>query len=204
MARAGLNKEIIVSRVAEMANETGIESITMKMIAEEFGVQTPSLYNHIANMEELKKNLMLYGWRQLEQELLHSVCGVSGYEALRAMCYAFYGYATANPGVFQAMLWYNKFQDEETMGATDGLFRVIFKIMESLDIPKEKSDHLIRTFRSFLEGFALLENQGAFGNPISVRESFELSVEVLLAGIRTLEERNCQEERKCQRQNIKN
>lgn len=188
MARAGLDKEIIVRRAAQMANEYGLENITLKMIAQECGVQTPSLYNHIKSLEDLKKNLMLYGWKQMESQILHAVCGVSGYEALRAMCYAFYDYATANPGVFNAMLWYNKFQDGESMEATDGLFSVIFKVMEGVHISQEKASHLIRTFRSFLEGFSLLVNNGAFGNPISIKESFDLSVDVLLAGIKLLEE----------------
>lgn len=189
MARAGLDKEIIVSRAAWLANEIGLENITLKMIAKEFGVQTPSLYNHIKSLEDLKKNLMIYGWKQLEQQILRSVAGVSGYEALRAMCYAFYEYATTNPGIFNAMLWYNKFQDEETVGVTEELFTVLFKIMGSLQISQENANHLIRTFRSFLEGFSLLVNNQAFGNPISIKESFELSVEVLMAGIKTLEER---------------
>lgn len=189
MARAGLDKEIIVSRAAWLANEIGLENITLKMIAKEFGVQTPSLYNHIKSLEDLKKNLMIYGWKQLEQQILRSVAGVSGYEALRAMCYAFYEYATTNPGIFNAMLWYNKFQDEETVGVTEELFTVLFKIMGSLQISQENVNHLIRTFRSFLEGFSLLVNNKAFGNPISIKESFELSIEVLMAGIKTLEER---------------
>ena len=187
MARAGLDKDIVVERAAQMANEVGLENITLKMIAKEFGIQTPSLYNHIKSLDDLKKSLMLYGWKQLESNLLLAVVGVSGYDALRAMCYAFYEYATSNPGVFNAMLWYNKFQDDETLNATKQLFTVLFKIMETLNIPEETINHLIRTFRGFLEGYALLVNNGAFGNPISIKESFDLSVEVLLAGIRTLE-----------------
>lgn len=188
MARAGLDRDVIVVRAAQMANEIGLENVTLKMIAKEFGVQTPSLYNHIKSLEDLKKQLMLYGWKQLEEKLMQAACGVSGYDALRKMCYAFYQYATANPGVFNAMLWYNMFQDEETKGATAGLFTVLHKVMESLNISEDKTNHLIRTFRSFLEGFALLDNNGAFGNPISVKESFELSVDVLIAGIQVLED----------------
>ena len=60
---------------------------------------------------------------------------------------------------------------------------VLFKIMRTLNISEEMINHLIRTFRGFLEGYVLLVNNGAFGNPISIRESFEVSVEVLLAGI---------------------
>jgi len=187
MARAGLDKNLVIERAASLANETGLENITLKLIADEFNVQTPSLYNHIKSLEDLKKGLMLYGWKQLEEKLLLAVVGVSGYDAIRAMCYAFYEYATENPGVFNAMLWYNKFQDEETLNATKRLFTVLFKIMGTLSISDETINHLIRTFRGFLEGYALLVNNGAFGNPISIRESFDLSVEVLMAGVRCLE-----------------
>ena len=47
MARAGLDKDVIVSRAAQLANKIGLENVTLKVIAKEFGVQTPSLYNHI-------------------------------------------------------------------------------------------------------------------------------------------------------------
>lgn len=187
MARAGLDKKHIIEKTAKLANEVGIENITLKLVADEFGIQTPSLYNHIKSLDDLKKQLMLYGWKQLEEKLLLAVVGVSGYDALRAMCYAFYEYAIGNPGVFNAMLWYNKFQDEETQNATKQLFVVLFKIMRTLNIPDETINHLIRTFRGFLEGYALLVNNGAFGNPISIKESFELSVEVLLDGVKNLE-----------------
>ncbi|MBQ7956094.1 MAG: WHG domain-containing protein [Lachnospiraceae bacterium] len=187
MARVGLDKNVIVERAAGLANERGLDNITLKIIADEFGVQSPSLYNHINSLDDLKKSLMLYGWKQVETKLLLAVVGVSGYDALRAMCYAFYEYATDNPGVFNAMLWYNKFQDEETHNATKQLFGVLFKIMGTLNIPEETINHLIRTFRGFLEGYALLVNNGAFGNPASIKESFDLSVEVLLAGIQNLE-----------------
>lgn len=187
MARAGLDRNLIIEKVAVLANDVGLENVTLKLVAEEFGIQTPSLYNHIKSLDELKKGLMLYGWKQLEKELLLAVAGVSGYDAMRAMCYAFYEYATTNPGVFNAMLWYNKFQDEETQSATKKLFVVLFKVMGTLNLSDETINHLIRTFRGFLEGFALLVNNGAFGNPISIRESFELSVEVLLNGIKGLE-----------------
>lgn len=188
MARAGLDRDIIVEHAAQLANQIGLENVTLKMIAKEFGVQTPSLYNHIKSLDDLKKNVMLYGWKQMERQMLHAVCGVSGHDALRVISNTFYEYATANPGIFNAMLWYNKFEDEETKEATGDLFTAIFKVMESMNISHENANHLIRTFRSFLEGFALLVNNGAFGNPISIKESFDLSIDVLLAGLKTLEE----------------
>lgn len=189
MSRNGLDTNRIISRAAQMANEMGLKNITLKMLADDLGVKSPSLYNHIDGLDDLKMQLMIYGWNQMEQRIIHAVIGISGYDAIRAGCYAFYEYATENPGLFNAMLWYNKFQNAETMEATSGLFSVLFKVTASLNISEENCNHIIRTLRGFLEGFSLLVNNAAFGNPISIAESFELSVNVLIEGIKTLEEK---------------
>ena len=120
---------------------------------------------------------------------MQSTAGIGGYEAIKVMCRVFYHYALENPGVFSAMLWYNKFQDEESKEATDGIFSVFLRITESLHISEYNSQHLVRTFRSFVEGFALLVNNNAFGNPISVEDSFELSLDIFVEGMKMYENR---------------
>lgn len=187
MARAGLDKETVIKRAAELANEVGIEKITLKLLAEKLKVQSPSLYNHIRGIDDLQKEIMLFGWKQVERTMMDAAVCVSGYDALEAVCRAFYKYAIDNPGVFNAMLWYNKFQSEETQNATKELIPMLYKVFSSLNISKENSEHLIRTYRGFLEGFTLLVNNHAFGNPISIEESFELSLQVLIAGTKALE-----------------
>ena len=59
--------------------------------------------------------------------------------------------------------------------------------MKSLDISDANINNIIRTLRAFLEGFSLLVNNNAFGNPISIKESFDLSLEVIMNGIKSLE-----------------
>ena len=189
MARTGLDTNMVIHRAAQLVNEVGLENITLKMLADDLGVKSPSLYNHIGGLEDLKMQLMIYGWKEMEQRIIQSVIGSSGYDAIKAGCHAFYEYATENPGLFNAMLWYNKFQNTETMEATSGLFSVLFKVTSSLNISEENCNHIIRTLRGFLEGFSLLVNNEAFGNPVSIAESFELSLNVLIEGIKTLEEK---------------
>ena len=62
-----------------------------------------------------------------------------------------------------------------------------FIIMQTVNISDENINHIIRTLRSFLEGFSLLVNNNAFGNPVSIKESFDLSLEIIINGIKTLE-----------------
>ena len=103
------------------------------------------------------------------------------------MCSAFYDYTTSNKGVFQAMLWYNRFKSDEMANATTKLFSILYKILEPSNISSDNVEHIIRTLRSFLEGFSLLVNNNSFGNPISIKESFDLSSYIIINGIKSLE-----------------
>lgn len=187
MARAGLDKALVVERTALLANEVGLEHIQLKMLAESLNIQPPSLYNHIKGLDDLHHELMLYGWRHMEERMVEAAARASGYAAWEEICRAFYTYAIENPGVFCAMLWYNKYQDQETMTATGGVFSMCFDIAASLGISDENCNHLIRTFRAFLEGFCLLVNNNAFGHSLSVEDSFELSLKILINGMKELE-----------------
>ncbi len=67
------------------------------------------------------------------------------------------------------------------------LFTMLFKVMKSLNISDDNINHIIVNIKGFLEGFSLLVNNNAFGNPISIRESFDLSLEIIMNGIKSLE-----------------
>lgn len=108
MSKNNISDELIIETSACIANRVGLDNLSLKLIAEELNIKSPSLYNHIRSLDEIKQRLMVYGWKQLEEKMLDSAVGVSGYEALKNMCYAFYDYATNNKGVFTAMLWYNQ------------------------------------------------------------------------------------------------
>lgn len=189
MTRAGLDKELVVEKAAQLANEIGLENIQLKVLAESLHIQSPSLYNHIKGLDDLRHGLMLYGWRNMEARMMEAaaVAGDSGYAAWEAICRAFYRYATENPGVFSAMLWYNKYQDGEAQRTTEQLFSVCFQITSTLGISKDNCNHLIRTFRAFLEGYCLLVNHNAFGHELLIEDSFDLSLQVLISGMKELE-----------------
>jgi len=187
MAKNNINNELIIEISAKLANKVGLENLSLKIIAEELNIKSPSLYNHISSLENIKEKLMIYGWKQMEEKMIDSAVGVSGYDAIKNMCYAFYNYATENKGIFTAMLWYNKYKSVEKKSTTKRLFDLLFKIMKPLNISDNNINHIIRTLRSFLEGFSLLVNNNAFGNPVSIKESFELSLEIIMNGIKSLE-----------------
>jgi AcrR family transcriptional regulator len=52
-ARGRLNRERVLNTAIALADESGIESLTMRRLGEELGVEAMSLYNHVANKEDL-------------------------------------------------------------------------------------------------------------------------------------------------------
>lgn len=188
MSKNNISEEVIIETSALLANEIGLENLSLKLIAEKLNIKSPSLYNHVLNLEDIKTKLMIYGWKQMEEKMIDSIIGLTGYEALKSMGYVFYNYAITNKGIFCSMLWYNKYEDDEKNKATTRMFDMIFRILKPMHISDDNINHIIRTLRSFLEGYCLLVNNNAFGNPASIKESFELSLNIIISGIKTLEE----------------
>lgn len=184
--KAGLDKDIILKTAADLADAEGIANVTLKALAEKLGVKPPSLYKHINGLEELNKALMLYGWKSLEKKVTRAAVGKSKEDAIRAIFYAYRDYVKEHPGVFEAMQWYNMYQSEENLQATEEIVAVLFQVLSAYDLQEEQKVHIVRMFRVFLQGFLMVEIHGGFGNPASITESFDFSLEILLNGIDNL------------------
>ena len=184
--KAGLDKDIILKTAADLADAEGIANVTLKALAEKLGVKPPSLYKHINGLEELNKALMLYGWKSLEKKVTRAAVGKSKEDAIRAIFYAYRDYVKEHPGVFEAMQRYNMYQSEENLQATEEIVAVLFQVLSAYDLQEEQKVHIVRMFRVFLQGFLMVEIHGGFGNPVSITESFDFSLEILLNGIENL------------------
>ena len=46
--KVGLDKKKIIEAAANMADEKGITNVTMKVLATELGIKSPSLYKHFS------------------------------------------------------------------------------------------------------------------------------------------------------------
>ncbi len=86
MSKNNISDALIVETSARISNKVGLDNLSLKRIADELNIKSPSLYNHISGLEEIKIQLMFYGWKQMEEKMIDSAVGVAGYEALKNMC----------------------------------------------------------------------------------------------------------------------
>ncbi len=56
--RETLNRERVLSAAAELADERGIESVTMRALGRKLGVEAPALYNHVAGKDDILDGLV--------------------------------------------------------------------------------------------------------------------------------------------------
>ena len=54
--------------------------------------------------------------------------------------------------------------------------------MDSLNFNDVEKMHILRCLRGFLEGFAMLELHGSFGDKVSLDDSFAYGVDAMIAG----------------------
>lgn len=185
-----LNKKKIIETAADIADEEGVINVTLKTIASKLGVKSPSLYKHFSGgLDELNKEITLYGWRSLEMEITKAAIGKSKDDAIIAICYTYRNFVCRRKGVFEVMQWYNMYQSEEHLQATQGIIDVMFRVLDAYGLTEEQKVHCVRMLRSFLQGFTSIESHGGFGNPASLNDTFDFTLKVILNGIRDLQDR---------------
>jgi len=56
--RIPLSRERILEAAIAIADEEGLEALTMRRLGSELGVQAMSLYNHVANKDDLRLGIV--------------------------------------------------------------------------------------------------------------------------------------------------
>ncbi len=146
--REPLNGERIVAAALALADREGVESLSMRKIARELGVQAMSLYNHVANKEEILDELVEHIVAEIEVPSLEDDWkiamrkrGISAHEMLLRHPWAIMTMMTrANAG--PAMLRY--------VNATLGSLR-------EAGFSYELADHIWHAMDNHIYGFTLQE-----------------------------------------------
>lgn len=181
--KVGLDKPMIIKAAANMADEKGIANVSLKALAAKLGIKPPSLYKHFSGLDELNKELMLYGYRSLENAVTKAAIGKAKDDAIIAICYAYRSFVFEHKGLFEAMQWYNMYQSEEHLQATQGTVAVLFQVLEGYGITEGQKVHIVRMLRGFLQGFSAIESHEGYGHPMPLNDTFDFAIKIILNGI---------------------
>ncbi len=172
MPRAGLTPERIIREAAEVADQAGLDRLTLAAVAQRCGVSLPGLYKHLSGLDEVRRGIALLAVRELAGTGARAAAGVSGTDALRAISAAYRGYALAHPGRYAASVLAPAPGDEEHIEVATQAFEVISAALAGYRLEGTALVHAVRMWRAACHGMATLQSAGGFGLPESVDATF--------------------------------
>jgi AcrR family transcriptional regulator len=187
MPRVRLNTTDVVAAGAAMADELGIDAVSLAGLAGRLGVRPPALYKHVDNLADLKHRIATLAMTEFGDALRDALQGNSGFDALEAMFTALRAYIRDHPGRYGATVG-AQFQGEHDPLLLAGV-RVITSIAAVLSgygIPPADLDHAIRALRCTIHGFALLSAANGFQWNNDPEESFAWMIRFVDAGLRAV------------------
>jgi len=181
-----LDKQAVVQAAADLVNAEGMASLTLRRLAEELGIQPPSLYNHVDGLPGLQRELAVMNARLLADRLNEAAIGKSSTQLFQDVAQAFRAHVKEYPGLYLSTLRASGNQaarDEDLVREEERALKIGLAVMASLGLQGEEALHALRAFRSMVHGFATLEVAGGFGLPQDCDESFRRLVQALTVGL---------------------
>jgi AcrR family transcriptional regulator len=183
MPRRGLDTTRVVDEAARIADDAGLEAVTLAQIASELGVRAPSLYNHVDGHAALIRLLSLRGLELLTDAIRDAAVGRSGETALRAVAHAFRTFVVQHPGIYVTTVRAPVPGDEQMLAAAAKPVELMVTVVGAWGLEGDDAMHQVRIIRSALHGFSTIEAAGGFGLPLDLDDSFERLIATLLAGL---------------------
>jgi len=181
--RVGLDRTLVLDVARQLADRDGMGALTLRAVAEHFGVKPPSIYNHIDGLDEIKRALALEGMRQLGQRFARASAGLARDDAVRALARVYRRFAHEHPGLYQAALAAPDPSDSEASAAATEAAEIIFAVLAGYGLAHDEQVHATRALRAAMHGFVALEHVGGFGLPLDVERSYERAIEWFIAGL---------------------
>ncbi len=184
MARPGLTVDRIVDAAAQLADRDGYDGLTLGGVAAALGVRTPSLYNHVDGLDELRRRLTVRAITGLGGALQRATVGRSGDDAVRALLRAHRDYALAHPGLYAATVPSSEVDDDEVRAAGTAVVETVVAALSGYELGPDEAVHATRSLRAAAHGFVALELSGGFGLAQPPSDTFDWMAEVLADGFR--------------------
>jgi AcrR family transcriptional regulator len=177
--RAGLSRDRVVASAAAIADEVGLENLTLAAVAEHHGVALPSLYKHVRGAGDLRRALAIRGVHDLADTMGRAAQGRAGVDALRTVAIAYRHYAHRHPGTYAGTVRAPDADDEEHTEAAARLLAVVFAVLAGYGIDGDDAIDATRALHATLHGFVTLEREGSFKMARSVDTSFSRILDAL-------------------------
>ena len=178
-----VTKEAVIQATSDIADAYGLNKVSLKVVAEKLNIRTPSLYNHIASLDDLLREVAHNGMRTMNEQMTQAAIGISGDTAIKSISIAYLKYMMAHPGVYEIIQWANWHGNSETTAIFDNYKALITKLILSCNFKTQKTDAILSVLMSMLHGYSTLELGKALKNPEEAIKGLTNSIDIVLLGL---------------------
>lgn len=180
MPRMGLTPDKVVAAAAQLADEIGLDALSLSKLAATLGVRVPSLYKHIGGLDDLRRRIAARAAVDLAAAVEGAAHGKAGHDAVLAAAAAYRRYAAANYGSYQAFSLRSAGYSQRGT-AVDGVLR---RAAADYGLAPDDAKRAGHAVRAALHGFVVLEADGGFG-AADTEAAFQAMMALLARGLAT-------------------
>jgi AcrR family transcriptional regulator len=184
-SRKHVDFQKVLETAIALADEKGLDALSLGDVAGQLGIRIPSLYNHISGLPGLRYEMNVWAARQLTEQLRRAAVGKSGEDAIVSVAQAYRAFALAHPGVYPLTPRAPTPDQPELVAIAGELLDIVLAVVDPYGFNEEEKFHAVRALRSVLHGFVDLEAAGGFGMNLDRDESFRQLIQLLVDGLRT-------------------
>lgn len=191
MARKGLNAEAVVAAAADLSEKIGFSNLNLLDLAGVLEIKSASLYNHIANLDELREQVGLLATVRLKDCLTAAIADKHREEAIMALANAYRGFVKGYPELYKAYIALHFVKGQKPEEMLHGVVENLFKTLSGYELTETQTIHWERVLRSTLHGFVVFESAGYFvRKPADLNETFNMAISNVIGSIEATERMN--------------
>ncbi|AMO60097.1 transcriptional regulator [Mycolicibacterium phlei] len=157
-----LSRDSIVNAALTFLDREGWDALTINALAAQLGTKGPSLYNHVDNLDDLRRSVRMRVVGDIIDMLTTVGQGRTRDDAVMAMAAAYRSYAHHHPGRYSAFTRMPLGGDDpEFTEATRQAATPVIEVLASYGLEGENAFYAALEFWSAMHGFVLLEMTGA-------------------------------------------
>jgi len=183
MPRQRIDVEDVIESALEVVDEGGVDDLALAKVADDLGVQSSALYNHVEGLDGLRHQVAVRASVNLAEALLQSAVARSGHDAFRAVATAYRTFGEDHPGQYASTLLVPAEREDELHTAHKAIVDVIGRVLESCGLSPLEAAQNAQAVRSAIHGFVALEATDSLTGDLDANESFERLIDFILRGL---------------------
>jgi AcrR family transcriptional regulator len=152
--------EVVITAAEAVVDRAGWDALTMTALAAEVGVQTPSLYNHVDGLDDVRRRLGLLGIRDLAETVRAATMGRADDDALIAMAGAFRDYVHRHPGRYLAQSDLARGDDADYVAEAARAAEAALAVLAGYGLAGDDAERALHGMWATIHGFVMLEITG--------------------------------------------